>query len=105
MKIRLTPGVQKVGNSAFFPLTHLILSMVNDHPNATCVEIRRDGIALTKGVFFTVSKISFVPYDLECNNGVIIYKGNRRYDIPDEPRAVMLLNTFRHLQPGLISMF
>ena len=72
MDIRLSL-VKKVDGGAIGVLTYLIHSYLNNHHNIGCVEICRDEIIFTKGIFFTVGRIKYAPYQLDCRNGVVCY--------------------------------
>ena len=95
--------IDSVDKKAVAPLTYLIMSYIEQHPNVGCIEICRDQISFTKGIFFTVGKIKYAPYGLSCQNGVICYDGNQNYSIPQNQRAYLLFNILMQLRRGQMS--
>lgn len=99
MKILLS-SVQKVDNRAYFPLAALIHSYLQNHSNVGTVEIGENEIRFSKGVFFTLGRISYAPYHIVCKNGVVCYDGNGIENTPNDNLFVFLVNALRQLRPG-----
>lgn len=99
MDVRLSL-VRKVDGKAVAPLTHLIMSYIETHPNVGCVVICRDKVSFTKGIFFEVGRIDYVPYGLVYRNGVIYYEGMQSYSVPQNNRAHLLFCLLLQLDGG-----
>lgn len=99
MNIRLSL-VKRIEPCAWFPLAALIHSYLQNHSNVGAVEICENEIRFTKGVFFTMGRISYVPYQIACRNGVIYYDGAGVQNVPDDFLFTFLVNALRQLRPG-----
>ena len=89
MNIRLSL-VKQIDNRAWFPLAALI------HSYLQC----ENEIRFTKGVFFTLGRINYAPYQIVCRNGVIYYDGTGILNVPKDDLFVFLVNALRQLRPG-----
>ncbi len=99
MNIRLSL-VKQIDNRAWFPLAVLIHSYLQNHSNVGAVEICENEIRFTKGVFFTLGRINYAPYQIVCRNGVIYYDGTGIQNVPKDDLFVFLVNALRQLRPG-----
>lgn len=101
MNIRLS-SVKKIDGRALFPLAALIQSYLQNHQNVGTIEICKNEIRFTKGVFFTVGRIDYIPYQITCRNEVIYYEGTETVNAVRDNLFVFLVNALRQLQPGYI---
>lgn len=99
MNIRLSL-VKQIDNRAWFPLATLIHSYLQNHSNIGAIEICENEIRFTKGVFFTLGRINYTPYQIVCKNGIIYYEGTGIQNIPKDDLFVFLVNALRQLRPG-----
>lgn len=104
MNIRLSL-VKGIDKRALFPLAALIHSYLQNHSNTGTVEICRDEIRFTKGVFFTVGKINYAPYQIICKNDVIYYEGTGITNAPKDNLFIFLVNALHQLRPGYIAKY
>ena len=81
MNIRLSL-IKQIDSRAWFPLAALIHSYLQNHHNVGAVEICENEIRFTKGVFFTLGRINYTPYQIVCRNGVIYYEGAGIQNVP-----------------------
>lgn len=102
MDVRLS-CIDKVDKKAITPITYLIMSFIENHPNVGCIEIGKDEISFTKGYFFTIGKIKYAPYGLSCVNGVVCYDGAQDYSVPNNNRAYLLVNILLQIRRGQMS--
>lgn len=96
LRFRFITGVDK---KAIFPLAYLIHSYVQNHRNVGCTEICANDISFTKGIVFTIGRISYVPYGLECRNGIIFYDGSMDFSYPKDSLFTYLVNALAELSP------
>ena len=101
MDIRLSL-VNKIDGSALHPLTFLIHSFLQNHPNVGTVEICREEICFTKGIFFTVGRIDYAPYQIVCRDGVVRYDGSEKITTAKDDLYVCLINALYQLRPGCV---
>lgn len=94
--------INGVDRKAVFPLSYLIHSYLQSHNNIGCIEIRRNEIGFTKGVLFTIGKISYAPYGLECRNGIVCYDESGNFKYPKDNLFTFLVNAIMQLSPGHI---
>lgn len=100
MNLRLSL-VKKIDGRALFPLAALIHSYLQNHSVGT-IEICENEIRFTKGVFFTVGRVNYTPYQITCRNGVIYYDGTETVNVVKDDLFIFLVNALRQLQPGYI---
>ena len=102
MNIRLSL-VKKIDGRALSPLASLIHSYLQNHPNVGTIEICENEIKFTKGVFFTVGRISYIPYQIICRNGIIYYEGTESPNTKKDDLDILLVNVLYQLSPGYIA--
>lgn len=99
MNIRLSL-VKEIDRRAYFPLAALIHSYLQNHSNVGAVEICTNEIRFTKGVFFTVGRIDYAPYQIVCRNNVIYYEGEGIQYASRDDLLLFLVNALHQLKPG-----
>lgn len=99
MNIRLSL-VNKIDGRAVLPLATLIHSYIQGHPNVGSIEICPNEIRFTKGIFFTVGRIDYTPYQIECRNGVVYYEGTQAPNAVKDNLFILLVNVLHQLTPG-----
>lgn len=99
MNIRLSL-VKQIDNRAWFPLAALIHSYLQNHSNIGAVEICKNEIRFTKGVFFTIGRIEYAPYQIVCKDGVIYYNGTGFQYASKDDLFFFLMSALRQLRPG-----
>jgi hypothetical protein len=99
MNLRLSL-VKQIDNRAWLPLAALIHSYLQNHSNVGAIVICENEIRFTKGVFFTLGRIDYTPYQIVCKNGIIYYEGTGILNVPKDDLFVFLVNALRQLRPG-----
>lgn len=99
LRFSLIDGVDR---KAVFPMAYLIHSYLQSHSNVGGIEIRRNKIAFTKGVFFTTGKIMYAPYGLKCRNGIVFFDGTPPSSYPHDTLFTLLVNGLIQLKSGYI---
>ncbi len=99
MNIRLSL-VRQIDNNALFPLAALIHSYLQNHSNIGTIEICKNEIRFTKGVFFTLGRINYAPYQITYRNGVIHYDGTSFQNVPKDELFAFIVNALHQLRPG-----
>jgi len=94
--------IDKVDGKSLAPIVNLIHSFLDTHPNVGCIEICRNEIRFTKGVFFTIGRISYSPYNISCRNGIIFYDGTETPNIPKDDLSTILYNAIIRLRQGYV---
>lgn len=101
MNIRIETNIKGIEQKAWFPLSYLIWSYLENHKNVGEVSVGKYGITFSKAIFFTSGKISYEPYGIECRDGIVCYDGNGYFDYPrNNALFFRLVSALRQLKPG-----
>lgn len=101
MDIRFS-SIKGVDPKAYFPLAALIRSFLSNHNNVGTINMESDKINFTKGIFFSVGKVSYAPYGLSCRNGIIYFDGENIPHCERDNLFTYLVNAIHQLKPGYI---
>lgn len=95
-------SVKGVDPKAYLPLASLIRSFLENHQRVGSIEICRDCISFNKAYFFTVGKISYLPYGLIYRDGFIYYEGDSIPNCVNDNLLTYLVNAIASLRPGYV---
>lgn len=101
MDIRLQ-SIRGIDPTAYYPLIALIQSFLKTHHNVGTINIGRDEICFNKGIFFSVGKISYIPYGLYHKNGIVCFKGANTLECVKDNLYISLINALHQLKPGYV---
>ena len=101
MDIRLQ-SIKGIEQAAYDPLIAIIQSFLKTHPNVKTINIGRDEISFFKGIFSSISRISYAPYGLYYKNDKVCFDGPSTLPYVKDNLYIDLINAFYNLKPGYI---
>ncbi|MBD5198777.1 MAG: hypothetical protein HDS83_00100 [Bacteroidales bacterium] len=102
MNIRLLL-VKGIDARALFPLATIIRSYLQENPNVKSIEIGKNEITFSKGLFSSSGHIKYIPYQIICRDGIIFFEGESCPIGIRDNLFTLIANVLRQLQPGYIA--